>query len=72
VCGKEIGCRFDCASKVPSLPTCRTFAADAVAPASLARLQSRQHPTQTGGTGADQGPVADGLEGKADQDWPID
>src|SRR5262249_50199402 len=49
--------------------SCRTFAANAVAaPASCARLQSRQFPAHAGDAGADQGLVADDLEGQADQD----
>jgi hypothetical protein len=38
------------------------------APASCARLQSRQFPAHAGDAGADQGLVADESEGKADQD----
>ena len=38
------------------------------APASCARLQSRQFPAHAGDAGADQGLVTDKLEGKADQD----
>src|SRR5271154_2453676 len=37
------------------------------APASCAGLQSRQFPAQAGDAGADQGLVADELEGKADK-----
>jgi hypothetical protein len=39
------------------------------APASCARLQSRQFSAHAGNAGADQGLVADESEGKADQDW---
>jgi hypothetical protein len=39
------------------------------APASCARLQSRQLPAHAGDTGTDQGLVADEPEGEADQDW---
>src|SRR5262249_31009832 len=38
------------------------------APASCARLQPRQFPAHAGDAGADQGLVADDLEGQADQD----
>jgi hypothetical protein len=38
------------------------------APASCARLQPRQFPAHAGDVGADQGLVADDLEGQADQD----
>src|SRR5215813_8547482 len=38
------------------------------APASCARLQPRQFPAHAGDAGADQGMVADDLEGQADQD----
>src|SRR5215469_10098714 len=38
------------------------------APASCARLQPRQFPADAGDAGADQGLVADDLEGQADQD----
>src|SRR5262249_36237867 len=38
------------------------------APASCARLQPRQFPAHAGDAGADQGLVADDLEGKGDQD----
>ena len=48
------------------------------APASCARLQPRQFPAHTGDAGADQGLVADDLEGQADLDrregpqpWPL-
>src|SRR5262249_53277302 len=48
------------------------------APASCARLQPRQFPAHAGDAGADQGLVADDLEGQADQDrregrqpWPL-
>jgi hypothetical protein len=49
--------------------SCRTLAANAVrAPASCARLQSRQFPAHAGDARANQGLVADELEGEADQD----
>jgi hypothetical protein len=47
--------------------SCRTFAANS-APASCARLQSRQFPAHFGNAGTDQGLVADEPEGEADQD----
>src|SRR5262249_39069021 len=49
--------------------SCRTFAAKrGAAPASCTRLQPRQFPAHAGDAGADQGLVADDLEGQADQD----
>jgi hypothetical protein len=48
--------------------SCRSFAANAVRlQLSCARLQSRQLPAHIGDAGADQGLVADVLEGQTDQ-----
>jgi len=48
--------------------SCGTFAANGSALASCPHLQSREFPAHPGDAPADQAPVADELEGDADQD----